>query len=68
MTATPARLVSIEQSPESRLRRLFAREDDLLAELAMVRAEQRFVRNQYASAHGLLMRPSVESLRKVLGQ
>jgi hypothetical protein len=62
------RLVSIEQSPESRLRRLFTREDDLLAELAMVRAQQRDARNLYASAHGLLMRPSVESLRKVLGQ
>jgi hypothetical protein len=54
-------------SPEATLRRLFAREDELLAELATVRAEQREARNLYASERRLLMRPGLEQLRKVLG-
>ncbi len=65
----PARqLRAVTPSPESRLRAGFAREDALLEDLAQVRAEQRLARNDYAAEHGLLMRPSVESLRKVLGQ
>lgn len=52
---------------EHRLRQLFRREDELLAELADVRAEQRNARNEYASGHGLLMRPSVDALRRRLG-
>ena len=51
---------------EHRLRDLFRREDELLAELADIRDEQRHARNEYAKGHGLLIRPSVEALRKVL--
>lgn len=51
---------------EYRLRALFAREDELRAELARVRDEQRLARNDYASERGLLIRPSVDALRKVL--
>lgn len=51
---------------EHRLRALFAREDELRAELAKVRAAQVDARNDYASERGLLMRPSVETLRKVV--
>lgn len=57
----------IAPSSEHRLRRLFAREDELLAELAKVRAEQREARNDYASERGLLMRPGLAQVRKVLG-
>lgn len=56
-----------DESADERLRTLFAREDALLAELARVREAQREARNDYASERGLLMRPSVEALRKVVG-
>ena len=59
-------LRAVPQSVESRLRALFSREDELLAELAQVRAEQRLERNAYATAHGLLLRPSLDQIRKVL--
>lgn len=59
-------IVPVEPA-DDRLRALFVREDDLLAELARVREAQRLARNDYASERGLLMRPSVESLRKVVG-
>lgn len=67
MTAHP-KLAIVAESAEHRLRRYFAREDELLAELAEVRARQREARNIYASERGLLMRPSVEALRKVVGR
>jgi hypothetical protein len=57
----------VPKSTEQRLRSLFARENELLAELAQVREEQRVARNDYASERGLLMRPSLEALRKVVG-
>lgn len=60
-------LRAVPQSVESRLRALFSREDELLAELGQVRAEQRLERNAYATAHGLLLRPSLDQIRKVLG-
>lgn len=41
----------------------FAREDALLAELREVRAVQVEARNDYAEAHGLLIRPGVRALR-----
>lgn len=63
---TALRLAAVAPSPESRLRAAFAREDALLAELRQVRAEQVAARDDYASAHGLLMRPSVRALRGVL--
>lgn len=59
-------LHAVPQCPASRLRTLFAEEDRLRAELARVEAEQRQARNDYAAERGLLMRPSVASLRKVL--
>lgn len=62
----PALRIIEAESAEARLRRLFAAEDALLAELARVRDEQRLARNDYASERGLLMRPSVDALRKVL--
>lgn len=61
------RLKAVPESPEHRLRSLFTREDELLAELARVRVEQREARNTYASEHGLLIRPGLDALRKVLG-
>jgi hypothetical protein len=65
---TPAtKLRAVTPSPEQQLRTLFTREDELLAELARVREEQRAARNDYASERGLLMRPSLEALRKVVG-
>lgn len=64
---TRTNLRTIAPSPESILRALFAREDELLAELARIRGEQVIARNDYAEAHGLLLRPGVETLRKVLG-
>lgn len=57
----------VEPSPEQRLRADFAEEDALLNQLARVRERQRKNRNDYATAHGLLVRPSLEQLRKVLG-
>lgn len=69
MSVAPARkprLVTVEPSPEAMLRVLFDREDALLAELAAVRAEQRVARNDYAAERGLLMRPGLDQLRKVL--
>ena len=66
MTPAPA-LRAVPQSTESAMRLLFQREDDLLAELATVRAEQVRVRNVYAEENGLMVRPSVQGLRKVLG-
>lgn len=65
MSAVP-RLRSVKPSPESRLRASFAEEDRLIDELARVRAEQREARNDYAGEHGLLIRPGLEQLRKVL--
>lgn len=67
MTAPARRLAAVPQSPEQDLRRLFAEEDALRRQLAVVEQEQKQARNQYAEAKGLLMRPSVASLRKVLG-
>lgn len=65
---TPAPIMrALPESPEQRLRSLFAEEDALLSKLADVRAGQKVARNDYAAAHGLLLRPSVEGLRKVLG-
>lgn len=60
------RLVAIAPSTESRLRKLFEREDELRAELALVEFEQRDARNQYAAEHGLLVRPGLRALRDVL--
>jgi len=60
------RLVDAPVEPEHLLRQSFKREDELLAELAQIRAEQREHRNSYAAAHGLLIRPSVEQLRRIL--
>ena len=57
----------VEQSAAARLRRLFAEEDALLAQLARVRADQRNARNSYAEELGLLMRPSLAAVRKVVG-
>lgn len=51
---------------ERRLKALFGREDELLAELAKVRAEQTEARNRYAEERGLLLRPSIAAIRKVL--
>ena len=62
----PALRIIEAESAEARLRRLFAAEDALLVELARVRDEQRLARNDYASERGLLIRPSVDALRKVL--
>ena len=62
------KLVS-DEGPDAdmRLRALFAREDELLAELAKVRARQVEARNDYASERGLLIRPGLRTLKEVLG-
>jgi predicted kinase len=60
------RLAAVPQCAAARLRALFAREDELRKELAQVEAEQREARNLYAAERGLLVRPSVASVRKVL--
>jgi len=65
MSAAP-NIRSVPQSSEARLRELFADEDRLLGELAKVRARQRLTRTQYSQDHGLLLHPSMETLRKVL--
>ena len=64
---TGERLRMVEPSPEAVLRELFGDEDKLLAELKTVRARQKIARNNYAAAHGLLLRPGLTQLRKVLG-
>ena len=64
LTTLPARETSLL---EEMLRSLFAEEARLLAELERVREDQRSWRNAYAEAHGLLMRPSLDALRKVVG-
>lgn len=65
---TPARrLAAVPPTPEQDLRRLFLAEDALRQQLAEVDAEQKAARNAYAAERGLLVRPSVASLRKVLG-
>ena len=66
MTA-PARLHALPPPCEQELRRLFAEEDALLVELAEVRAAQREARNAYSSERGLLVRPGLAALRKVVG-
>jgi hypothetical protein len=53
--------------PAAELRELFAEEDELLKMIADCRARQRDARKRYAAANDLLMLPSVEQLRKVLG-
>lgn len=67
MTAlrNPLHLVTAEPA-EARLRRLFATEDALLAELAEVRSEQRQARNLYAEERCLLIRPGLRVLREVM--
>ena len=67
MPEAATKLRAVPPTPEHRLRASFRREDELLSELAKVRAEQRLARNDYAAEHGLLLRPSVDALRKVLG-
>ena len=62
----PVRNLRLVESEEDRLRRLFAREDELLAELAQVRAEQREARSDYAVRERLLMLPSMDQVRKVV--
>lgn len=66
--STPPRpLAAVPQSPEQTLRQLFAEEDEALALVKRIRAKQALARNDYAAEHGLLMRPGLEQLRKVLG-
>jgi hypothetical protein len=67
VTRPAPRLAAVPQSAESRLRALFAEEDDLRAALARNAEAQKAARNDYAEAHGLLLRPSVASMRKVVG-
>ena len=53
--------------PEESLRELFERQTALEAELRQVRARQALVRRRYADKHGLLILPSLEHLRRIVG-
>ena len=67
MTQPNLRIIeATERSADERLRSLFRREGALRAELSRVLAEQKQARNAYAEERGLLMRPSVDTLRKVV--
>ena len=66
MSAKPERLRAVPQSPESRLRASFAREDEHRAGIAAEHVEQRKARAEYGKAHGLCMLPSLAKLREVL--
>lgn len=63
-----AKLTLVERSTEQLLRDAFDLEDDLIDQLARVRRTQKDVRVRYAREHGLLLLPSLEKLRKVLGR
>lgn len=54
------------ESTESILRRLFDAEDAKRAELAEIMAQQRMARIDYADERGLLIRPSLEVIRKAV--
>lgn len=62
------RLKLIEPSTEQLLREAFALEDDLIDQLHRVSQTQKELRKRYAAEHGLLMRPSLETIRKALGR
>ena len=64
-TATKLKLV--EPSTDQLLRQLFECEDDLLTQLHRVTQAQKQARACYARERGLLVLPSFETLRKVLG-
>lgn len=64
----PRRLALVEPSYEQMLRDAFDLEDDLIDQLARVRRTQKDVRVRYAGERGLLMLPSLEELREVLGK
>lgn len=53
--------------PEECLRELFEQEAQLEAGLRLVRAKQAQVRRRYADKHGLLMLPSLEQMRRIVG-
>lgn len=53
--------------PEESLRELFEQEDALEVQLRLVRAKQALTRRRYADKHGLLMLPSLEHLRRIVG-
>jgi hypothetical protein len=63
MTAPALRIV---ETPEDELRRLFDAEDAMIAELAEIRQAQNDARKRYADKHGLLVRPSMATIRKAL--
>lgn len=58
----------IEPSSEQLLRDAFDLEDDLIDQLARVNLTQKELRKRYADEHGLLIRPSLEKLRKTVGK
>lgn len=57
----------VEPSSEHLLREAFDLEDDLLNQLHRVTQTQKELRKRYARERGLLILPSLETLRKVLG-
>lgn len=67
--AEPLRkLKLVEPSSEQMLRDAFDLEDDLLSQLHRCRQTQKLIRQRYAKERGLLILPSLETLRKVLGK
>jgi Tfp pilus assembly protein PilO len=54
-------------TPEEELTILFAREAELTAELAAVRADLTEVRERYRTKHFLLMQPGLDRLRQMFG-
>ena len=63
-----ARLAIVPQAPstDDTLRDLFAAEDEAVAELARIKAQQRALRVPYARERDLMMLPSLAIIRKVL--
>lgn len=63
-----ANLRVVIPSPEDELSRLFAQENVLLDELRDVRARQAEARERYRITHGLMMNPTFDRLRQVVGK
>ena len=57
-----------QPEPEESLRDLFEQEATLEKRLRAIRAKQATCRRSYADKHGLLMLPSLEHLRRIVGQ
>lgn len=64
----PRRLALVEPSSEQMLRDAFDLEDDLIDQLHRVSLTQKELRKRYATERGLLILPSLETIRKAIGK